>query len=104
MFLKARPFPCDSSQAEQHMRVELCQLSWSCGPSLPFVVSHSMCSGRPSAGQKLSLTLQPQRQAVIGAVQLKPEGGSTTLSATAVCGFGDKAPASKLLLDVLWQV
>lgn len=59
---------------------------------------------RPAAGQKYSLTLQPQRQAAVGSVQLRPDGGHTKLTATAACSLADGRPKPRLALDLTWSV
>ena len=59
---------------------------------------------RPATGHKYSLTLQPQRRMALGSVQLRPEGGSTRLKATAICSFCDSTPKPKLALDLTWSV
>lgn len=63
---------------------------------------YSTC--RPAAGQKYSLTLQPQRQVALATVQLQPEGRNTKLKATAACSFGEDGPKPKLVVDLTWSV
>jgi hypothetical protein len=48
--------------------------------------------------------LQPQQQMAVGSVQLRAEGGSTKLKATAACSFCDGTPKPKLALDLTWSV